>query len=427
MPTPGESFRSNDARSGPPGRGGLIRVGGKVDLDALRRAIHEQGDGPEVVAAAQAQSDGDETVAAPEAEDDAPNRVEFELRRDLNKRLDKYLTDRITFMSRTQLQKLIDDGGVTVNGRQPKGSTKLRLGDKVEVFIPAPPAEATPAQDIPLDVLFEDESIIVLNKQADIIVHPARSHLSGTMINALAYHFRHRSGGALSKVGEEWARPGVVHRLDRNTTGAIVFAKTDEAHFKLARQFEVRTVDKRYVALVHGRVEPLVDVIDVPIGRNPWGGRGIRGNTGGGQGGWGKTGGAIYGGLGGLGAKGGGGRAGGRGGVSIVEVELKTGRTHQIRVHFSHRGWPLVGDDMYTGRSVEMPATEDQPAASFARQALHAAMLAFRHPISGEAMRFVAPLPGDIRRLLAGVRAKAGAEEPGDVPGSVLKLEELLR
>ncbi len=404
-----------------------MRVGGKVDLEALRRAIYEQGEGPAPGGAGAGDGEADETIGAPEAEDDAPNRVEFELRRDLNKRLDKYLTDRITFMSRTQLQRLIDEGGVLVNGRQPKGSTKLRIGDKVEVFIPAPPPEATPAQDIPLDVLFEDEHLIVLNKQADIIVHPARSHLSGTMINALAYHFRHRSGGALSTVGEEWARPGVVHRLDRNTTGAIVFAKTDEAHFKLARQFEVRTVDKRYVALVHGRVEPLVDVIDVPIGPHPSREKGYREKYVVRHDEMGKPAVSIYRVLGRYADHGAVGKAGAVGGVSIVEVELKTGRTHQIRVHFSHRGWPLVGDDMYGGREVAMAATPEEAGAVFARQALHAAMLEFRHPISGERMRFVAPLPADIRRLLAGVRALPGAEEPGEVPGSVLKLWELLR
>jgi 23S rRNA pseudouridine1911/1915/1917 synthase len=342
-------------------------------------------------------------------------------------RLDKYLTDRITFMSRTQLQKLIDEGGVTVNGRQPKGSTKLRLGDKVEVFIPAPPPEATPPQDIPLDVLFEDEHLIVLNKQADIIVHPARSHLSGTMINALAFHFRNRSSGDLSKVGEEWARPGVVHRLDRNTTGAIVFAKTDEAHFKLARQFEVRTVDKRYVALVHGRVDPIVDIIDVPVGPHPSREKGYREKYVVRHDEMGKNALTIYRVLGRYGAHG---KDGAAGEMSIVEVELKTGRTHQIRVHFTHRGHPLVGDDMYGGREVEMPATPPphaEPAATFARQALHAALLTFRHPITGESMRFVAPLPRDIRRLLAGVRSLPGSEEPVDVPGSVLKLEELLR
>ena len=232
--------------------GDLLLPGGKVDPEAIRRAIDE--------ARQRATESGEDSA------DEALPRVLFTLQRDLQTRLDKYLTSRITFMSRTQLQRLIGSGGVTVNERVAKASTKLSVGDRVEVVVPPPPDKAIRAQEIPLEVLFEDEHLIVLNKQADIIVHPARSELSGTMINALAWHFRHVSGGALSGVGEEFARPGVVHRLDRHTTGCIVFAKDDEAHWKLGRQFEKRTVDKRYLALVQGRVEPDGQVIDLPIG-----------------------------------------------------------------------------------------------------------------------------------------------------------------
>src|SRR5207237_544946 len=155
------------------------------------------------------------------------------------------------FMSRTQLARLIDEGGVTVNARRPKASTKLRAGDRVEVYVPPPPPTDIQPENIPIDVLYEDEHLIVLNKRPDIIVHPARAHKGGTMVNALAFHFQNRSGGALSGVGREFARPGVVHRLDRDTSGLIIFAKTDEAHWRLGQQFERRTVDKRYLALVH--------------------------------------------------------------------------------------------------------------------------------------------------------------------------------
>src|SRR5688500_17102387 len=229
---------------------GLILPGGKVDAEALRRAVGE----------------------APDEEDDrALRRVTFTLNRDLRKRLDKYLTDRIGFMSRSQLQRVIAEGGVLVNGRTPKASTSLRRGDVVEVEVPPPPPKNIQPEDIPLDVLFEDEHLIVLNKSPDIIVHPARSHLKGTMLSALAWHFSRRStaGGGLSTVGEEFARPGVVHRLDRHTSGVIVFAKTDEAHWKLGHQFEHRRVDKRYLAVVHGRIEPEIDVIDLPLGPHP--------------------------------------------------------------------------------------------------------------------------------------------------------------
>ncbi|MFN3311802.1 MAG: RluA family pseudouridine synthase, partial [Thermomonas sp.] len=152
------------------------------------------------------------------------------------------------------------------------------MGDVVEVAVPPPPSEDFPEEDIPLDVLFEDEHLIVLNKSPDIIVHPARTHKKGTLINALAFHFRHRSslGGSLSGVGRQFARPGVVHRLDRATSGCIVFAKTEQAHWQLANQFMARTVDKRYVTLAHGHVEPVIDVIDLPLGPHPSRERGYR-------------------------------------------------------------------------------------------------------------------------------------------------------
>lgn len=425
-----------------------MRPGGKVDVEALRRAVHG------AAAAPTEPIEGDESAEVVQpTDDDAPNRVVFKLNRDLEKRLDKYLTDRIPFMSRTQLQRLIDAGEVKVNARKPKASTVLRLGDVIEVFIPPPPATDVPPQDIPLDVLYEDEHIIVLNKRPDILVHPARSHLSGTLINALAYHFQHRSGGSLSDVGREFARPGVVHRLDRNTSGVIVFAKQDEAHWKLAHQFERRTVDKRYVAVVHGRVEPAVDVIDLPLGPHPSREKGYREKYVVRHDHLGKPAVTIYRVLGWYGEKpdedaascdaaappapagwapptaappGATAAAARRrpqseNSYSLVEIELKTGRTHQIRVHFSHLGYPLVGDDMYGGR----PAPAELGGLS--RQALHAATLSFRHPITGEAMSFTAPLPADLAHLIRALRATPGAEEPPEpLPGSTLTVDQLL-
>ena len=159
----------------------------------------------------------------------AARHVEHELLRDLDKRLDKYLVDRIPFLSRTSLQHLIREKAVTVNGRVPKVSTKLHKGDVVVAVLPPPPSGEIPAEDIPLEVLYEDAELIVINKADNIIVHPARGNKSGTIINALAWHFLHKSSGALSSVGGEFARPGVVHRLDRHTTGVMVAAKTDTA------------------------------------------------------------------------------------------------------------------------------------------------------------------------------------------------------
>jgi 23S rRNA pseudouridine1911/1915/1917 synthase len=381
----------------------LLLPGGKVDPEAIRRAIES----------ARRDGSGGEDE---EGEEELP-RVTFTLQRDLGARLDKYLTSRITFMSRTQLQRLIESGGVTVNDRPAKASTKLGQGDRVEVVVPPPPEKGIRPEEIPLEVLFEDEHLIVLNKQPDIIVHPARSELSGTMINALAWHFRNVSGGSLSAVGEEFARPGVVHRLDRNTSGCIVFAKDDEAHWKLGRQFENRSVDKRYLALVHGRVEPDGQVIDLPIGPHPSREKGYREKYVVRHDDLGKPSVTIcrvrerYGSDGATDRRGG---EGGRGGgYSLVELELKTGRTHQIRVHMSYSGWPIVGDDMYGGKPLELrglPATID-------RQMLHAGLLAFSHPVSGEPMVFTAPAPADMAAAVAELRLRGC--EPVHVEGTV--------
>jgi 23S rRNA pseudouridine1911/1915/1917 synthase len=370
----------------------LLSPGGKVDQQALYE-LYEQSE-----------------------DDEQPATVRFQLSRDLNKRLDRYLVDRIPFLSRTSLQRLIREEAVTVNGRIPKASTRLRQGDLVVAVLPPPPSKEIPAEDMPLNVLYEDDDIIVLNKHDDIIVHPARGNLSGTIINGLAYHFRHRSGGELSSVGEELARPGVVHRLDRHTTGVMVAAKSDTAHWRLGRQFEQRRVEKRYLAVVHGRLEPYADVIDMPLGKHPtikhkyavrWDPTGKEAVT-------------VY-----------------RvrevyEDYSLVEVELKTGRTHQIRVHLSHLGYPLVGDDMYGGRHLTVgditgpagtaPGRDADEANGIpslsprapliSRQALHAALLGFTHPITQKPVEFQAPPPQDMHLLIQLLRAHRLIETP---------------
>jgi 23S rRNA pseudouridine1911/1915/1917 synthase len=367
---------------------------------------------------ATAEGTGTDGPAMPATAAGMPPKVTFTPQRDLDKRLDKYLCDRITFMSRSKLQALIESGGVLVNGRVAKSSTPVHAGDVIEVSVPPPPSEDFPPEDIPLDVLFEDEHLIVLNKQAGLIVHPARTHTRGTMINALAFYFRHRSasGGSLSSVGSRFARPGVVHRLDRHTSGLIVFAKSEQAHWKLADQFMRRTVDKRYVAVVEGEVQPIIDVIDEPLGPHPSRMRGYREKHVVRHDHLGKPAVTVYRVLGHYA------RPTDPGGAelakcSLVEVELKTGRTHQIRVHFSHRGFPLIGDDMYGGKALPLP---DGPP--FDRQALHAAYLAFRHPISGQPMTFRAPAPADLARLLKAVRGWPTANEFPSPPGSMLGL-----
>ena len=343
----------------------LISSGGKVDNKTLFELYEKRG------------------------VDDGPIKVHFKLQRDLQKRLDKYLVDRIPFLSRTALQHLIEEKMILVNGRNPKSSTKLRLGDTIEASLPPPPSPDLPEEEIPLNIIFEDDHLAVINKNNDIIVHPARGNQSGTMINGLAWHFRNNSTGKLSDTGKKHARPGVVHRLDRHTTGVIIFAKNETAHWKLADQFRKRTADKRYIALVHGIIKKDAEVIDLPIGRDP-----IKD----------KRYSVRYGDL-------------GKQSITIcrvihrfkhftlVELELKTGRTHQIRVHLSHMGHPIAGDDWYGGyhlkwKDLEVPNRFNNEDFALSRQALHSATLIIKHPIEGISNTFKAMFPKDMNQLL---------------------------
>lgn len=358
----------------------LVGPGGAVDRDALF-ALYER----------QAAED-----------DETPISVSFRLLRDLDKRLDRYLVDRVPFLSRTQIQRLIEEAAVTVNGRAPKSSTRLRKGDVVVATLPPPPSGAIQPEEIPLEVLHEDADIIVVNKPPGLIVHPARAHKSGTLVNALAWRFRHVSGGSLSSVGEEYARPGVVHRLDKWTSGAIVAAKNDTAHWRLGKQFEHRRTDKRYLAIVHGTPREDVRLIDLPLGKHP----SIRekyavrfDETG-------KPSRTIcrvrevY-------ASAQGAPHGFDRGFALVELELLTGRTHQIRVHLSHEGHPILGDDMYGGRHAtarDLGGEGDE--SMMARQALHATTLAFSHPTTDLRVGFTAPLPADLRAVIRLLRTR---------------------
>ncbi|MHC4764009.1 MAG: RluA family pseudouridine synthase [Planctomycetota bacterium] len=369
----------------------LIAPGGKVDRETLYAHYERQTD-----------------------DDETPISVTFKLSRDLNKRLDRYLVDRVPFLSRTSLQRLIRERAVTVNGRTPKPATRLRAGDEVIAVLPPPPSAEIPAEEIPLDVLFEDDDLIVINKADDIIVHPARGNRSGTMINALAWHFQHETGGALSAIGEKYARPGVVHRLDRHTTGAVAFAKTETAHWRLAQQFENRSVEKRYLAVVHGRMETLADVIDIPLGKHAT----VKGKYAARWDDMGKPSVTIF-----------------RvrelyDEFSLVELELKTGRTHQIRVHLAYLGYAIAGDDMYGGRHLTVGDVAGAAGADdrspreplLARQALHAVALAFTHPISGEPIAFQVPVPGDMRELITLLRRRQLVRAP-KVAGATVDLD----
>lgn len=411
-PKPSSTSKPSQSGADTPRSSSFVQHGGKVDPDALLKRIRESSPSDDLDDAGEPilhTLDADQQIVPGVADEDAPNRVVFVLQRDLDKRLDKYLTDRIAFMSRTQLQRLIDEGGVTVNAKRPKASTRLRQGDRVEVYVPPPPPTEIQPEDIPLSIVFEDDVLVVINKSPDIIVHPARAHKGGTMVNALAWHFQHRSpsGGALSGVGREFARPGVVHRLDRQTSGLIVFAKTDEAHWRIGQQFERRTVDKRYLALVHGLYEPPIDAIDLPLGPHPSREKGYREKyvvrhdvlgkaaltiarvrrrfAGPAKEAW----------------------------ASLLELELKTGRTHQIRVHLSNRGFPIVADDMYTGK----------PLAGMARVALHAATLQFKHPIDGRPLAFQAPLPADMAGAIATLASMDNLSTVQTPPGATVHLD----
>lgn len=295
---------------------------------------------------------------------------------DAGKRIDAFLAAR-TGVSRTRLQRAIEDGDVTVNGRPVKSNYKLRDRDELDVELPAPVATALIPQEIPLNILFEDAAVIVLDKPAGLVVHPAAGIADGTLANALAFHLSGDGPG-------EALRPGLVHRLDRDTSGVMVVAKTDAALEHLADQFRDRTVEKHYLALVHGRVEKKRGTIDAPLARDRKNRLKMCVAT------------------------------DGRASLSLytvlrrfdeftlLDVEIKTGRTHQIRVHCAHIGHPVVADPVYgEGRGNSVKNTEHRRAmTALGRQFLHAARLAFTHPTSGERLKFEAPLPAALDALL---------------------------
>jgi 23S rRNA pseudouridine1911/1915/1917 synthase len=296
---------------------------------------------------------------------------------DAGTRLDAYLVAHIDGWSRARLQRLIEAGDVLVNGNVAKASYKVSANDDVEVELTPAPAGNLIPEDIPLEIIFEDEHVIVINKPAGLVVHPAAGIHSGTLANALAYHFQR-----LSNFGS--IRPGIVHRLDKDTSGLLVVAKTESSHENLADQFRAREVFKSYVALVYGVVKEQSGRIEQPIARDPHN----------------RTRMAIV--------------PGGRGALSLyrvrrsydsftlLDVELKTGRTHQIRVHLAWLKHPVVGDELYgSGRDNNVRDVQLRAEIrKLKRQFLHAEQLGFLHPHTGEQMRFVAPLPTELTHLL---------------------------
>jgi 23S rRNA pseudouridine1911/1915/1917 synthase len=298
-------------------------------------------------------------------------------------RLDRALSALFPDQSRSSLARLIEDGHVHIDTVQvPKTSHRVSAGQRVDVDFPPPAPASIESQDLPLTVLHEDDDLVVIDKPAGLVVHPSAGHADRTLVNALLFHVRDLSG-----IGGE-LRPGIVHRLDKDTSGVMIIAKHDTSHRKLTSEWNTDRIRKEYAAVVYGTPDPERGTIDAPIARDPRDRKRM----------------AVV--------------AGGRRAitdydiverlryVSLVRCRLRTGRTHQIRVHLKKIGHPIVGDPMYSGPQWRgIPDKQIQKAlSSMTRQALHATSITLPHPRSGEVMTFTAPMPDDMRALLAAVR-----------------------
>ena len=287
-------------------------------------------------------------------------------------RADVFLARHMEGVSRSHIQKLIAEGHASANGRLIKANYKLQQADRIAITVPAAKAAQIIPEEIPLEVLYEDSSVIVINKPRGMVVHPAVGNYSGTLVNALLKHCRDLSGinGEL--------RPGIVHRLDKDTSGVMVAAKSDAAHVSLARQIKERSASRRYIAIVHGNVKEEKGVIDAPIGRHPADRQRMA---------------VIF--------------TNSKeavtnftvierfGNYTVIACRLQTGRTHQIRVHMNYIGHPVVGDPKYG---------PDKPHFSIKGQALHSAQLKFSHPVTNREMVFTAPLPDDMQAVIDQLR-----------------------
>ena len=306
-------------------------------------------------------------------------------------RLDRFLAANLPELSRTQVQRLIQQGHVRLESGQVTARYRVRQGERIGVGIPAPRPAQPVAEDIPLRIVYEDDHLVVIDKPVGMVVHPAPGHHRGTLVNALLYHCH-----ALSGIGGE-ERPGIVHRLDKDTSGLILVAKHDRSHRYLSGQLKARRVQRRYMAVVFGRMPAAQGTIDAPIGRHPRHrqkmavvephGRAARTHyevleT------WGP--------------------------LHVLRLSLETGRTHQIRVHLAHLGRPVVGDPMYGPGAIRLPHHPliGQMIRSFPRPALHAEELCFQHPETEAWMAFTAPVPPDMADLLTHLRQAFDPEAP---------------
>ena len=293
-------------------------------------------------------------------------------------RLDKALAELLPELSRERLKSLIVEGEVTTDGRTLNPSVKVAAGQLYAVNIPAPAEAEAIAQDIPVNIVHEDADLIVVDKPAGLVVHPAAGNLDGTLVNALLHHCR----GELSGIGGV-ARPGIVHRIDKDTSGLLVVAKSDRAHEGLAQQFKAHSIDRLYAAIVYGLPQPSAGTVDTWIGRSDADRKKM----------------AVH--------------RQGRGkhavthyrtierlaGAALVECKLETGRTHQVRVHMAHLGHPLIGDPVYSRDRKGFKTILE--TLRFKRQALHAKRLGFIHPLTGQKLSFDSALPTDMQELLS--------------------------
>lgn len=302
---------------------------------------------------------------------------------DAGLRLDAFLAERIAGWSRSRLQRLIGDEDVLVNEKPAKPSYKVRKDDEIDVDLVETPSRRFEPEDIPLEIVFEDEFLAVINKPAGMVVHPGAGIDRGTLANAIAGHFKFQIP-APNLNAESESRVGIVHRLDKDTSGLIVVAKDEQTAEELSRQFHDREVEKSYIALVHGRVEQTAGTIDRPIARDRWH----------------RTKMTVS--------------ANGRNALTLwkvrqrfdkytlLEVDIKTGRTHQIRVHLASINHPVVGDGVYNeGRDNSIANVEIRKAvAQLGRFFLHAERLAFKHPVTKKSMQFTQTLPRELNGLL---------------------------
>ena len=296
----------------------------------------------------------------------------------VGERIDKFLSCRLEEVSRSYIQKLIKEGHVSVNGKPVKANYKLGAGDKISVEIPEAKEPDILPEDIPLDILYEDQDILVVNKPKGMVVHPAAGHYSGTLVNALMYHCKDSLSGINGVM-----RPGIVHRIDMDTTGSLLVCKNDEAHRILAEQLKEHTIRREYHAIVYGNIKEDTGTVDAPIGRHPTDRKKMSIN-----------------------------HKNGKQAVTHYEVlerfgnftyircRLETGRTHQIRVHMASLHHPLLGDEVYGPSS-------RPPFPGLKGQVLHAKILGIYHPATGEYMEFDAPLPKYFVDLLQKLRRKS--------------------